>query len=159
MVTGTLTANDVFYRKAYSIIKSNGMLTLYRGYWATFNRDVFPLGLYFFVYHTIKDYYIKTIGKFESFSVGLAGAISGMAAWVICYPFDTVKTIIQTSDFKEKAPSQFTLFKDLISDKNGIFGVYRGATPSLILYISGCGFIFLFFEAFQKLFKPFTIFK
>jgi len=156
MSTKKLTSNDVFYKKAYQIAKANGPLALYRGYWATFNRDVLPLGVYFYTYYSLKDYYLKRYGKFESSVTAITGGIAGISTWLTCYPFDTVKTIIQTAPINKKALTQKRVFRDLVRENYSILGLYRGATPSLMLSVLGCSFMFYFFEMFQKVMRPLT---
>jgi len=156
MSTKKPTSDDVFYRKAYQIAKANGPLALYRGYWATFNRDVLPLGVYFYTYYSLKDFYIKRHGKFESTVTALAGGVAGLATWVTGYPFDTAKTIIQTSPLNKNALTQKRVLRELVRENYSLLGLYRGATPSLMLSVLGCSSMFYFFEMFQKIMRPFT---
>jgi solute carrier family 25 carnitine/acylcarnitine transporter 20/29 len=59
-----------------SIIKANGYLGLYQGFWVTFNRDVLSYGLYFYNYYKLKDYWERN-NSVSSFKLMLAGGISG----------------------------------------------------------------------------------
>jgi hypothetical protein len=101
------------------IIKANGYFGLYRGFWATFNRDVVATGLCFYVYNTLKDHY-QAKDLFDHHTNLLIGGVSGIIAWLSTYPFDTIKTIIQTTHIEQKASSQYEL---IMANK---FSLFRG---------------------------------
>jgi len=81
---------------AYKLWRSGGMLGLYRGFWATFWRDAPTYGLYFVVYEYTKWRLQDTNGKNGMASLLFAGGMAGIATWLFTYPFDVVKSIIQT---------------------------------------------------------------
>lgn len=76
------------------------MRGFYRGYWATFWRDVPAYGAFFFSYEYIKRLMIKpdespkTAYPKKLIATGIAGVFN----WVPTYPFDVIKSIIQTCD-------------------------------------------------------------
>lgn len=61
---------------ASGIVKADGLLGLYRGFFVTFNRDFLSYGLYFYVFFKLKDYWEerKTLTHFK---LMLAGGITG----------------------------------------------------------------------------------
>ena len=92
-----------------SIVREHGLFRgLYRGMGVTLWRETPAFGMYFATYDTIKE---RVEGFLEArdgehpipshahawAASALAGGISGAWTWVIIYPFDVIKTRIQTS--------------------------------------------------------------
>ncbi|TNV76816.1 hypothetical protein FGO68_gene1330 [Halteria grandinella] len=107
------TSNSV-YRQVIQEIYSEGkggIRSFYKGFWPQFWRDVPTYGIYFLAYNlyqklifgdnTSQDSQISYkvfMGKM------LAGGLAGMTTWFFAYPFDVVKSIVQSSTFNfEKA--------------------------------------------------------
>jgi solute carrier family 25 carnitine/acylcarnitine transporter 20/29 len=109
------------------VISVGGYRGLYQGFWVTFNRDVLSYGLYFYNYFKLKDYWEgnKTVTHFK---LMMAGGISGILAWGVSYPFDTMKTIIQGRDGEIK---QYALLKELVCN-SGINSLFKGLSPALV---------------------------
>jgi hypothetical protein len=72
---------------------------LFRGFSATFTREVPGFAIYFSVYESLKHHYHskhgREIGYLHAF---LYGGISGVSAWIFIYPQDRIKTILQSSN-------------------------------------------------------------
>ncbi len=133
-------------KKTQHIYRKTGIFGFYRGFFTAANRDVFSTGLYFLTYYGIKNWYKdKYKKKFNSKLKLITGGFTGLLIWIVQYPFDTIKTIIQTSNLKDKPLSQFLVMKHLYY-QGGIRELYRGATPSLLLSVSFTSLTFLFFE-------------
>jgi hypothetical protein len=66
----------IYNIKEITILK--GIRGLYSGYWATFNRDVFGLGMFFLTYYYLKDFFLSKYGKFNNLEVCLVGALAGI---------------------------------------------------------------------------------
>ena len=144
---GKTKKENRFFKKAQHIYRKTGVEGFYRGFWATVNRDLISTGVYFYFYYSIKDY-LKIKYKedeMSSFLEGLLGASTGLVTWIFSYPFDTIKTIVQTASLKDKTPTQLLVLKQL-RDQGGIKQVYRGASPSLLLSTLTSSLTFLFFE-------------
>lgn len=58
-----------------------------------------------------------------------------MTAWIVTYPFDTMKTIIQTQKLEELTLSQSELIRK-ISREKGIRHIFNGISASLIYAFS-----------------------
>lgn len=113
------------------IIKTDGIIGFYRGFAVSFNRDVFSFGLYFYVYYKLKDYWEQK-GNLNNLRLLLAGGLTGVLSWFITYPFDTLKTVIQT-DYNNKTLSQLEAYKKLVRENNSrIIILFKGLTPTLI---------------------------
>lgn len=152
---GKTKKENRFLKKTQHIYRKTGLMGFYKGSCVTFNRDVFSTGLYFLIYYAFKDYWKRKYFEFDSKQKATAGALSGIAVWVINYPFDTVKTIIQTSPMKSNRENrkQIEVFKELYS-QGGVREIYRGASPSLLYSIAFSAFMFVFFEFSKNMLYP-----
>ncbi len=84
------------------ITQGEGKLALYKGFWATFWRDVPAWGAFFYSYEFLK----KKLGVYKMQEENdpnkmgilmrqlLAGGIAGDISWFVSYPFDLLKTHI-----------------------------------------------------------------
>eukprot|EP00466_Bigelowiella_natans_P016204 jgi/Bigna1/54313/estExt_Genewise1Plus.C_310122 len=86
------------------IWKNNGALGFYRGFWPTFWRDGPTYGLYFVVYEFFKWKTLDEEGNSSMSSLLFAGGMAGVCTWLFTYPFDVVKSVIQT--LPDNAPRQ-----------------------------------------------------
>jgi hypothetical protein len=59
------------------IINREGYLGMFRGFWATFNRDFFSYGVYFWTYYSLRDICMEKYKCFNSSMQLLAGGMSG----------------------------------------------------------------------------------
>lgn len=150
---GKTKKENRFIMKTKHIYRKGGLYCFYKGCWSTINRDVISTGLYFFIYYYIKDYYRRKKYNFNSVQKAFAGGFSGLVTWFITYPFDTVKTIIQTGPFKESPPKQSQVMKEMMK-KGGIAELYRGAWPALFLSVLFSAFNFTFFELSKNILFP-----
>lgn len=148
---GKTKKENRFIKKTQHIYRKSGIFGFFKGYWATINRDVLSTGLYFYIYYSIKDYHKVNNLDFNSLKKGIAGGLAGLVTWFVTYPFDTVKTIIQTAPLKESPPKQLQIIKDLMQH-GGIRELYRGASPALLLSVLFSSLSFVFFEVFKTIF-------
>lgn len=118
------------------IVESEGYRGLYRGFWVTLMRDVPGWGVYFYSYEVFKKlfYRIDKGSKPEqSRQVVLdliAGGMAGSFSWLVGYPLDIIKTIIQASGTQE-AP---TIRQVIVSGyrEQGLKYFFRGLTPTIV---------------------------
>lgn len=84
---------------ARQIIKYDGVLGLYSGLRYHFIRDCIGSGIYFSVYESMKYVMNQIINKdptkSSQFSILLSGGLSGIFGWMIVFPVDTTKSLIQ----------------------------------------------------------------
>jgi solute carrier family 25 carnitine/acylcarnitine transporter 20/29 len=127
-----------------SIIKNHGIFRgLYRGMGVTLWRETPAFGLYFAAYDTIKD-------RVESFleekdddhpipshahawaASSLAGGISGASTWAIIYPFDVIKSQMQTSPLERHLQKgMWTVGSDIVRE-HGWKRMFRGLGVTLV---------------------------
>lgn len=142
------------------IYASQGLLGLYRGFWVTFNRDCFSYGLYFWVFYKLKDFF-KARGTLNDFKLMFAGGLAGVATWGATYPFDTLKTLIQTrlsnqANNSEKTLTQFEAYKFLRAETaSNVTCLFNGVTVSLVRAFIWSAVIFYTNELSHKYLDPY----
>jgi hypothetical protein len=126
------------------IIKNHGLCRgLYRGMGVTLWRETPAFGAYFATYDSIKarvetiledknDHHpIPTHGHAWAASA-LAGGISGAFTWAIIYPFDVIKSRMQTSPLdRNLQKGMWTVGSDLVK-KHGWQYMFRGLGVTLV---------------------------
>ncbi|KAG6780471.1 hypothetical protein POTOM_013331 [Populus tomentosa] len=83
---------------AKSILKTEGLKGMYRGFVITVLRDAPAYGVYFWTYEYMREQFHPGCRKNGQESVRTmltAGGLSGVASWLCCYPLDVVKTRLQ----------------------------------------------------------------
>mmetsp|Transcript_34386 Transcript_34386/g.70379 ORF Transcript_34386/g.70379 Transcript_34386/m.70379 type:complete len:383 (-) Transcript_34386:103-1251(-) len=127
-----------------SIIKNHGIFRgLYRGMGVTLWRETPAFGMYFAVYDTIKgrveslleekddDHPIPSHAHAWAASA-LAGGISGASTWGIIYPFDVIKSRMQTSPLERHLQKgMWTVGSDIIRN-HGVKHMFRGLGVTLV---------------------------
>ncbi|OBZ91769.1 putative mitochondrial carrier C29A3.11c [Choanephora cucurbitarum] len=117
------------------IIKKRGLFGLYSGFTLHLVRDTIGTGVYFGGYETTK--YVLN-GSQNASSAGpltqfLAGGICGIMCWIVVFPLDLVKTLIQKEILvkEPKYKSTIECVQDIYS-RDRLAGFYRGITVTLI---------------------------
>ena len=78
----------------YKIYKEHGLKTLYRGNVLQVFRDVVFFAVFFIIFEDTRNYFEKRGQPFLGLNV--ASFTSAMAAWLVSYPVDTIKTVKQS---------------------------------------------------------------
>lgn len=116
---------------AVSIVKNHGMKGIYKGFFPTWGRECVGQILYFLTYESIIRASVRKDQKLSEapLSVSLVGgAMAGISFWLFAYPFDYVKTLLQT-DSLEKANAKYTGMVDCFKRQYSAGGVstfYKG---------------------------------
>ncbi len=116
-----------------SLYNENGIRSLYKGYWATFWRDVPIFGAFFFIYEFLSKTFIKETesDSKKHLKLILISGLAGLCNWVPTYPADLVKSIIQCHD----GPKTLTI-KEVIQNgyrKMGYKFFYSGISPTFFM--------------------------
>jgi len=79
------------------IYTQRGLSGIFLGFRFHLLRDIIGTSAFFTSYETSKLAYAAWTGQRPSDKapIAMAGAVSGLASWLACYPIDTVKTILQ----------------------------------------------------------------
>jgi hypothetical protein len=126
-----------------SIVKQHGLFRgLYRGMGVTLWRETPAFGMYFATYDTIKDRVESLLEEKDDdhpipshahawAASALAGGISGAWTWVIIYPFDVIKTQIQTTPLEgHLRKGMWTVGRELVQE-HGWRHMFRGLGVTL----------------------------
>jgi len=84
----------------YKIRKKYGVRTVFRGLLPTVARDTLSFGAYFGVYFGLRE--VLDFDSNDTIYSFTSGGFAGMACWLVSYPFDVVKSMIQTDPLIEK---------------------------------------------------------
>lgn len=154
---GKTKKENRFIKKTSHIFRKTGVIGFYRGFFAAANRDITSTGLYFLTYYGIKSQIKSKYKLVPSTLTDLSiGAFTGWLTWIVTYPFDTVKTIIQVSPLNKSSRSQKQVFSELLH-LGGVRELYRGALPAMTLSIMFTSLTFLFFEISRKVFVQYLL--
>ena len=97
-------AQNVTYSQIYNQV---GLRGLFKGHNATIAREVTGWASYFYCYELFKnlasvdkvDPNATTLKRFRAFFVTMIfGGLAGQICWIVSYPFDQVKTLLQTTE-------------------------------------------------------------
>lgn len=145
------------YIVARDIVKAHGWRALYRGFWATAWRDFPSVGLYFWSYEYVKWYFRhetlvpKVVARqptsSSNFDIPIsvdwqyttkpttagiltAGGIAGALSWASTYPFDIMKTQIQSLSHREylKHGRIIDVYRQIVQQKGHKFFLAGGLT-------------------------------
>lgn len=115
------------------LYSERGIRSLYKGYWATFWRDVPIFGAFFFIYEYLSKLFIKD-GDNEGnkhLKLILISGLAGICNWVPTYPADLVKSIIQCHPEKETLT-----IRQVVRDgykRLGYKFFYSGISPTFLM--------------------------
>ena len=125
---------------AASIVAQHGASALLRGLSVNFVREVLFLGCYFTLYERAKVS-LSTSGFTEGVAVPVAGGSAGACAWLLSFPLDTCKTMVQGRALDAPRVTALQAGRTLWRSK-GFSGLYSGALPSVLraFLVSGTRF-------------------
>ena len=82
----------------------------------------------------------------------LAGAVTGLVSWTVCFPADVVKTRIQSDPLgARRFPTWLGYLKDIYKNE-GMKTFTRGLAPCLIRSVPVCGVLFYVQERIEESF-------
>ena len=120
------------------ILRDYGIRGLFRGITSTALRDI-GYGTYFGAYEATVRYWPRTptqkaTGTTPWLATLAAGGLAGIAGWVVTFPFDVIKTRVQSTFSKSPAnPYRNTWSTTVASYRaEGVQGFFRGLAPTLI---------------------------
>lgn len=125
---------------AISVLQTDGVFGLWRGFVPQVFRDVPYAVALFAVYETLK-------GKSHKKSL-LNGAIAGAAASLATAPLDLIKTRAMTSTGREA--SMFSIFKQVLQSE-GYLTFWRGTTHRVLHKVCSSALFFASLEMYKRL--------
>ncbi|KAI5293822.1 hypothetical protein KEM52_005164 [Ascosphaera acerosa] len=116
----------------------NGVLRgLYRGTHVTLYREAQGYGFWFLAFEYLMNQDARRNGikrdQISSWKVATYGGLAGEALWLASYPFDVVKSKMQTDGFgkEQRYKSMVDCFKQTHAAE-GMLGFWRGIGPTLL---------------------------
>ncbi|KAH6559728.1 hypothetical protein BASA50_004982 [Batrachochytrium salamandrivorans] len=115
------------------IIQTKGLRGLGVGYHLQTGRDGVGTAFYFSIYETFKAIATPTGEKPGPLIHMIGGGIAGTLSWIVAFPIDVVKSVIQQDAFTAKPKYRGAWeFVRLRFAQQGLAGFYQGIGPQLI---------------------------
>lgn len=132
-----------------SLVRSKGMLSLWRGLGPSLWRDVPFSGLYWVGYETCKST-IERTGRKGAQVAFASGTISGTIAALLTSPFDVLKTrrqalLMPSSRPQGRYASSLSLLSHIIRTE-GVTALFVGLTPRMAKIAPACGIMIACYE-------------
>ncbi|CAA18388.1 Carboxylic acid transporter [Schizosaccharomyces pombe] len=130
------------FQSASDIVRRYGFTALWNGYRYHLTRDALGSACYFTIYETFKKNLIANDVK-PHFAYAFSGAFCGALSWILVFPVDTAKSIVQRNTL-------LSIKTPLSSIPWLSFTIYRGIGISLMrsALINSCNFTL--FELFRE---------
>ncbi|SMN20368.1 similar to Saccharomyces cerevisiae YBR104W YMC2 Mitochondrial protein, putative inner membrane transporter with a role in oleate metabolism and glutamate biosynthesis [Maudiozyma saulgeensis] len=130
----------------------NGLM---RGFNATLLREGHGCGTYFLVYEALVANEInKGFKRTEvpTWKLCMFGALSGTTLWIMVYPLDVIKSVMQTDNLKQPkyGKSVISVGKQLYA-KHGMSAFLKGFGPTIIRAAPANGATFATFEIMMRM--------
>ena len=124
------------------ILKESGPTGFYRGFTVQIARDIPFYASFFGTY----DLSCKTLKKYTSLPDAsvyfISGGLAGQVAWIVSLPFDTMKSVIQTTTHPRTTSE---VFKE-IWKRQGLKGFYNGIEVAVIRAFPANAALFVGYE-------------
>ncbi|CAN6486308.1 unnamed protein product [Victoria cruziana] len=134
---------------ARHVLRSEGgMVGLFKGFVPTLAREVPGNAVLFGTYELLKQYLAggRDTSNLGQGSLMLAGGLGGASFWLVVYPTDVVKSVIQVDDYKNpKYSGSIDAFKKILRSE-GVKGLYKGFGPAMVRSIPANAACFLAYE-------------
>jgi hypothetical protein len=146
------SANSMVYKSsidcARHIYSQEGLRGLYRGGLVTAARDIPACAAYFTSYEAVKRLMNSKFGEKKTTNTLVAGAAAGVLSWLVVYPLDCVKSVIQTSPSTTNQDKGKNLLQVIRREYNnhGIKFFFRGLTPTILRAVPVNAITFLIYE-------------
>ncbi|KAJ2778226.1 Mitochondrial succinate-fumarate transporter [Coemansia interrupta] len=135
---------------AYTIVKEEGPMTLYKGVALTALRQATNQAVNFTFYLEFKRIarQLQGVDELPSYQHLILGGVSGAMGPISNAPIDTIKTRIQkaTSVAGESGWTRFVTVTRDIAQKEGYKAFYRGLTPRVLRVAPGQAITFMVYE-------------
>ncbi|WWD20251.1 hypothetical protein CI109_104727 [Kwoniella shandongensis] len=144
---------------AFTIVREEGIRTLYRGVSLTALRQATNQGVNFTAYQQFKKWAIEfqprfqETGQLPSWQTMILGLVSGAMGPFSNAPIDTIKTRIQKASHVpgETAMSRLTKVTSEMFKNEGAAAFYKGITPRVLRVAPGQAIVFTVYERVKKL--------
>ncbi|XP_024358621.1 uncharacterized protein [Physcomitrium patens] len=137
-----------------SILKEEGLPTLYKGWGAVLCRNVPQSVVKFYTYEGLKRCIQRGQPRDTPLSTPQAlviGGAAGSTAALFSTPFDVVKTRLQTQipGTAQQYTGVIHVFQSIVTTE-GVAGLYRGLVPRILIYITQGALFFASYEFIKR---------
>ncbi|KAK8830132.1 hypothetical protein WA556_000774, partial [Blastocystis sp. ATCC 50177/Nand II] len=147
-------------------VQKDGILSLFRGLSMTLLREIPGTSIWFMTYEMCLKPFIRhgyTRSTIPMSGIISAGSISGFLYWVIIYPIDTMKSIIQTDEHyaaqvSGKGMQRYSMMSKYIAKtigRIGIKGLYGGLSFTILRAVPANAVLFLSYEYASRFYAHF----
>lgn len=130
--------------------RKNGVKGFWKGNLSCLMREIPGSIAWFGTYELIKSRFIQPYFEYEYiddiplYFTAVAGSFAGVAYWFIPYPFDTLKSTLQTTN-RFKNVSLFSTLSSLVKE-NGFKSLYKGCLITCLRAAVAHGALFFSYE-------------
>lgn len=117
------------FQVAKKLVKIQGIKVLYSGWKYHMLRDALGSGIYFTVYETIKSAFGDMLGPG---AIAAGGALAGSCSWILIYPLDTYKSMIQRDLYARAVGANIVQARKRSLLQMYSRRMYRGLSVSLV---------------------------
>eukprot|EP00465_Bigelowiella_longifila_P001765 CAMPEP_0185253088 /NCGR_PEP_ID=MMETSP1359-20130426/1986_1 /TAXON_ID=552665 /ORGANISM="Bigelowiella longifila, Strain CCMP242" /LENGTH=276 /DNA_ID=CAMNT_0027835413 /DNA_START=124 /DNA_END=955 /DNA_ORIENTATION=- len=100
------------------VIRQRGIMGMWRGVLPTFLRDCVGVAAWFGFFEMTHRHVCPRVGLLDTPGLMLSGVAGGIGFWVVAFPFDTIKSMVQVDS--SSAGSTVTVLRNLLLQKNGL---------------------------------------
>jgi len=138
-----------------SILKSDGLVGLYRGFFVSIQGIIVYRGAFFGLFDTLKEFVPREFTGFKRVACNWAVAQTVTAvAGVVSYPFDTVRRRMMMQSGRKDKPKEYKGTMDCwykIAKNEGAGAFFKGALSN-VLRGAGGAIVLVVYEEFQRIF-------
>jgi solute carrier family 25 (mitochondrial carnitine/acylcarnitine transporter), member 20/29 len=142
---------------AKQVLARRGPMGVMQGFLPTMYRNMVGVGAYFAFYEYARRAFTNNYARAPTtMEVLTAGAAGGFMYWVLCYPLDIVKTLVQTDALepsKRRYQGMLHAARSLYA-KEGLKGFTTGMTPALARSVPANAVGFLLYEVTKDALVP-----
>lgn len=132
MQVGTKDTHGGVLKTFTNVYNSQGIRAFWKGNLMGCLRLAPFSAIQFSAFHKIKQQLVDDGGRMSPIHAMMAGSLAGMAATIITYPTDMVKTRLIVQNLQRKRYKGVTHAFSLIMREEGLLAFYRGMFVSLI---------------------------
>lgn len=133
------------FKLTSDILKSEGIPGLFRGLTSTMAREMPGYFCFFGGYELAKSLLVSEGESADNLGImktTIAGGFGGICLWTSIFPFDVVKSRIQIESSRE---SMTSVLRKVVRQE-GVRGLYKGLTPTLLRTFPSTGALFVAYE-------------
>lgn len=148
-----ISTNSVKYRGPMDVAKhvlksEGGVKGLYKGMIPTLTREVPGNAVVFSTYEAFKQYFAggTQTAEISKIELVVSGGLAGACFWLVVYPTDVVKSVIQVDDYRNpKYSGAIDAFRKILRTE-GVKGFYKGFGPAMARSVPANAACFLAYE-------------